>query len=325
MGAFGLNASILDAANISWKLGLCIKGQARMDMLLPTYDRERRLHAASIIDISGKYLRFVCSSQLPTAQVYSLGADLGLDKTDPRVNMVEQNAEKGEPAHAAYKRSNFASRDEVKAFVRAFFTQHGQFLLGVDAAYGHTCLNPSAAIYNGDADKELSASTMVRSGVRAPNPRVCLNVDCTAYLYDALQGAGRFHLVVFSSSLRGPVRPKLLRLASMLTGENSRSIYWRYGGPVLFNTVLVAKGTPFEIDEQLAESSELRVLRQVATVLADDRAPDEDAHSTWGVDHRQGAVVLIRPDLWVGMSVTLDDTDRLGDYLDGFLTDQHRG
>ena len=321
MGAFGLNASILDAANISWKLGMCVKLQARMDKLLLTSDRERRLHAASIIDISGKYLRFVCNSRLPIAQVYDLGADLGLDKSDPRVNTVKQHTEKEEPAQ---KNGNFASRDEAKAFVGAFFTQHGQFLLGVDAAYGHTCLNPPTAVFNGDADDSTSASTMVRNGVRAPNPRVCLNLDRTGYLYDVLQGAGRFHLVVFGSSLRGAARQKLLKFARTLTKENPQSFYWRFGGSVLFNTVLVAKGTPFEIDEQLAESSDLRVFRQMATVLADDRAPDEDAHSTWGVDHRQGAVVLIRPDLWVGISVMLDDTDRLGDYLGGFLTSQHR-
>lgn len=317
MGAFGLNASILDAANIAWKLGLCAKGQAQMGQLLPTYDQERRLHAADIIEISGKYLRFVCSSQIPTARVHRLGADLGIGDTDLEVNGDENGKEDDdqECLQNTYKRTSFGSHDEAKAFLKGFFSEHGQFLLGVDAPYGRSCLSPPSAS-NG------TAPAKIKNGVRAPNPRVCLSTHRTGYLYDVLKGASRFHLVVFASNLRGAVRSNVCKFSQIFTGKDSRCSYGRYAGPTLFNIVLVAKGTPFEIEDQLAKVPELRELRQSATVLADDRAPDEDAHSTWGVDHRQGAVVLIRPDLWVGVSFRPDDVGRLRDYLDGFLTHQ---
>ena len=64
MGAFGLNASILDAANLAWKLGLAARGKAKVDAILPTYNGERRQHAVRIIEVSGTYLRFICGSDL---------------------------------------------------------------------------------------------------------------------------------------------------------------------------------------------------------------------------------------------------------------------
>jgi phenol 2-monooxygenase len=86
MGAFGLNASILDAANLAWKIGLCSKGAAKIDALMPTYDSERRNHAAKIIEISGRYLRFVCNSVLPVAQLLKAGRDPGFDSNGLPIN-----------------------------------------------------------------------------------------------------------------------------------------------------------------------------------------------------------------------------------------------
>lgn len=51
----------------------------------------------------------------------------------------------------------------------------------------------------------------------------------------------------------------------------------------------------------------------------DDRAPDEDAHTWYGVTRSKGAVVVVRPDLWVGTSAFLDEADELGTYFDQFL------
>ncbi|KAL2858261.1 FAD binding domain-containing protein [Aspergillus pseudodeflectus] len=278
MGAFGLNASILDAANLAWKIGLSVKNRADFTKLLPTYDRERRLHAAHIIEVSGKYLRFVCSSPLPTATLYHVGADLGIEGI-PEFERI--------------------SPEEAKAFVGAFFAQHGPFLLGVDAPYGRSCLNPPEP-----GSREHGYSPIqVYNGVRAPNPRLCLDDSRTGYLYDCLPGPNRMHLVLFGWDLCGAVREQLRAFSNAIQPESGQGgFYWKYGGPNQFNLVLVAKGTPQEIRDRLAEDELLQALGEAATVLSDDRAPDEDAHSTYGVHHRTGAVVVIRPDLWVGYS-----------------------
>jgi phenol 2-monooxygenase len=335
MGAFGLNASILDAANIGWKIGLCAKGKADLTKLLPTYNSERRLHAAKIIEISGKYLRLVCSSKLPTADLHNLSAEDGLDKLE----MHEANKTNGVngTVHTPLKSSREAiwvesdandqqngtsafTREEAKAFLYNFFTNYGQFLLGVDAAYGSSCLNPFMKHTNGVNGVQRIPPVKVKNGVRAPNPRVCMDNSHTGYLYDKLPGDGRFHLIVFGSNLLGPVRQYLKILSDEISSKGSTGrFYARFGGRDRFNIVLVAKGMPFEVERNLSVDEDLAALRDNAIVLADDRAPDDDAHSTWGVNHRTGAIAVVRPDLWVGISAAPDDTETLGSYFETFL------
>ena len=42
-------------------------------------------------------------------------------------------------------------------------------------------------------------------------------------------------------------------------------------------------------------------------------------HKKWGIDERQGAVVVCRPDGYVGLVAQLGDFQTLEDYFDGFL------
>lgn len=353
MGAFGLNASILDAANIGWKIGLCAKGRANPAKLLPTYDRERRLHAADIIEISGKYLRFICSSQIQTARLHYLGADLGLDEIE-RHRVTDTNGVNGahktsngiKKQHSDLKeafsieysskssqtQANTAlDRDQAKAFLYDFFGKHGHFLLGVDAEYGKSCLNPpnrpsTTMQANGSSGYPHNPPLRVANGVRAPNPRVCIDNDKTGYLYDKLPGDGRFHLVVFGSNILGSVRSYLKVFSDELASAGSQGkFYYRFGGAGMFNIVFVGIGTPFEVHERLAIDLDLEALRTKAMILADDRAPDESAHSTWGVNHSTGGVAVIRPDLWVGVTAAPDEVIKLAGYFEEFLVPSGHG
>ncbi|KAI9705385.1 MAG: hypothetical protein M1820_005215 [Bogoriella megaspora] len=67
---------------------------------------------------------------------------------------------------------------------------------------------------------------------------------------------------------------------------------------------------------------EFQTLKEVASIVYDDRPPDEDGHTMWGVDHGTGAVVAVRPDLWVGRTVRPDQGDILDAYFSGFLNSQ---
>ena len=60
-------------------------------------------------------------------------------------------------------------------------------------------------------------------------------------------------------------------------------------------------------------------LKHVATFVFDDRAPDENAHTTWGVDRRNGGLAVIRPDLWVGITAPMDDVEMLDEFFGSFL------
>jgi len=294
MGAFGLNASILDASNLAWKLGFCANNQASIPKLLPTYENERRRHAVRIIETSGVYLRFVCNSTLPSVNLKGVG-------TDPREDELNK-PEKPDPAAG--------EENEDLAFLKRFYAQNGPFLLGVDAAYGNNVLNPPRPTG--------PHPVVVKNGVRAPNPRVCFSQTKTGYLYDALAGPSKMNIIVWGSDLQGPIRRHLVAFAKALTDPTS--FYNRFGAAERFNIVLVIKDTPLEAAPKLAKGSDLAPF-MIGTILYDDRAPDEDAHTCYGVDHAKGAAVVVRPDMWTGISVFPNQVDKLTEYFAGFLVE----
>lgn len=285
MGAFGLNASIMDSANLAWKLGLCARNLAKLPILGPTYDAERRAHANRIIRVSGSYLRFVCNSDLPLADFSKVS---GLPDLPGAIKYTP---------------------GEDLEFLASFFKTNGQFLLGVDAPYFHTPISP-------ELQPGSPAPISPKNGVRAPNPRLCFSLANTGYLYDALTGASMIHLVIFASDLQGPVRNALSTFSHVLSDPSS--FYTIYGSHTRFNLVLVTTCMPTEAAAAL-EGSELKGIRDRCKVLSDDRAPDESAHTCYEVDHARGAIVVVRPDLWVGTSVFLDEGAMLGGYFGEWL------
>ncbi|GAP82679.2 putative FAD binding domain-containing protein [Rosellinia necatrix] len=333
MGAFGLNASILDAANLAWKVGLAAKGRAKPDALLPTYNGERRQHAVRVIEVSGTYLRFVCGSDLHVPDLRNLAALNANSPNGANGHVTDSNGTNGNGANGHgengefYKDNKVAKRlggdkkkEEQKAedldFLANFFKTNGQFLLGVDCPYGPSIIRPEIT------DSAAAQALRVKPGVRAPNPRVCFGTGETGYLYDKLAGAARFHVVVFGSSLGGRlVQRKLRAFADAL--RSPTGFYRRFGGADVFRLVLVTKLMPFELDALAPEGEAAALVAALraegAEVLFDDRAPDEDAHTTWGANHGTGGVAIIRPDLWVGMTAFPDEMDAVADYFAGFL------
>jgi phenol 2-monooxygenase len=82
--------------------------------------------------------------------------------------------------------------------------------------------------------------------------------------------------------------------------------------------VLVTKLLPHEADV-LMDGDDLKLLRDAASVVYDDRAPDEDAHYSYAVNHARGAIVAVRPDLFVGTSAWPEDINALEEYFGTFL------
>ncbi|KAL4759403.1 FAD binding domain-containing protein [Aspergillus foveolatus] len=295
LGAFGLNSSIYDAANLGWKLGLCIRKQALPSVILPTYDSERRLAANRVIRCSGAYLRFLCNSHLPLASLRGLHDEL--ESHDERLPKIDGSVE----ADAQ--------------FMGTFYRQNSGFLMGLEFPI------IESAITHPDPEKRPLA---IRNGARAPSPRVCLDTDRTGYLYDRMTGVSRFHILIFCSDLQGPVREGLAVFSRRAFSPDS--FFHQFGGKNRFNVVLVAKALPYQIAELLGprngQGDELKQLREHATVVYDDRAPDDDAHYWYGVNHARGAVAVVRPDLALGVSIWPDEVEKLEAYFAGFLVKQ---
>ncbi|GBE80915.1 hypothetical protein SCP_0306370 [Sparassis crispa] len=306
MGAFGLNASILDSANLAWKMGLCARGLADTEKLMPTYEHERRRHAVRIIETSGTYLRFVCASNAPIVRLDGVGTEAREDEDD-RPALPKEITEEADPG---------------RRFLKEFFAKLGAFLLGVDFEYGHNLLNPPQQIRN---DVSLSRvlpkpATEVAWGVRAPSPRVTLSQQKTGYLYDVCGGADKFTLLVFASNFQGPILRGLTALDAHLA--SSQSFYNRFGRSNMFKIVLITNLLPLDYEDHFAGNATgtLEYLRKIATLVWDDQLPGRDAHTVYGVDHAKGAVAVVRPDLWTGISVLPGEAEMLDEYFERFLT-----
>lgn len=304
MGAFGLNASIMDSANLGWKLGLVAKNEAKLETLMPTYTDERRDHAVRVIRTSGKYLRFVCRSDVDLPNFHDLETQNGQNGWGAQKNGTANGLNAATP-----QKLKISQEDDLK-FLADFFKENGQFLLGVDCLYRESVLTPAT----GDLNGKLLPPLRVKNGVRAPNIRVCFSADQTGYLYDKLAGPPRFHLLLFLSSLSGR---EVRRQATEFT-QGLRQYHDRFGGSQRFNIVVVLKCFPFELETK-QQSTGLDPLWQQATILFDDRAPDEDAHTAWGANHTTGALAVVRPDLWVGMTAFPSETEKITSYFEGFL------
>ena len=291
LGAFGLNSSIYDASNLGWKLGLCVRNLANPSSLLPTYDQERRLFANRVIRCSGTYLRYLCKSSVPLAELRGLGEEPEIHQDN--IPILDRTVESD------------------RIFLQAFFKRNANFLLGIECPI---VPSPICATRNSEDEQQ---PTTIENGARAPNPRVCFDLGITSYLYDKMMGSSRFHILVFCSDLQGPVREQLKLFSKQ--SFSSQGFYNLYGGSEMFNVVLIFKGLPHEIDDLILDDSDLAALKQQASIVFDDRAPDEDAHYWYGINHARGGVVVVRPDLWVGTSIWPEQSALLRDYFGGFL------
>lgn len=174
-------------------------------------------------------------------------------------------------------------------FLPDFYMQYDALLLRLEIA---SMLNAKQ-----DLSENVKLHVIIENGVQCPSPRVCLSAGEAGYLYDRMKGSA-FHILVFGSDLQGPVRQELLASPKNL----SDGFYAKFGGRKVFNIVRMTKHVPFEMKAHLMKPG-MSDLKNAATVVYDDRPPDEDAHYTFTIDYSKRAVVVTRPDLRAGMSI----------------------
>lgn len=279
-----MNTGIMDAHNLAWKLGMLCKNIAKPG-LLDTYDVERRENALRAVATSARYLRFVgnCTFQ---------NIDGSETEADPEELQLELGP--GEDPHIAF----------FKAFAKA----NTKFLIGHDVDYRQNVIN--RAVH--------PAVKGVREGYRAPDPRVAVSRSVSARLYDIMGRLDQFTILVFGSNLQGDIAPKLKALDTYLASPTSFNN--TYARTDLFKILLIARATPTEAEKSVTA---FPYLHKNAQLVFDDQLPasifGSDAHAVYGVDHKQGAVVAVRPDTWVGTAVTIDEVSSLESYFGAFL------
>ncbi|KAJ7701168.1 phenol 2-monooxygenase [Mycena rosella] len=303
----GMNISMLDMFSLAWKLNLVMKGLGKPEVLLPSYEHERRGVAQELIKFDAAYSRLFSGRRLD-ATLLPGGVD-----AEKFIQMFKQNA---------------------------FFTS------GCGAIYFANALNalPGAPVLGGaHACAFNPPGVKLVAGQRLTPGRVTRVVDGNpVWLHQEVKMNGAFRIHVFAGDLRATKRaldgfaafldsplsffdrhrPSVGVSASIVDGPgvttnhiNSEMNVHLHNPFFTFLTVVGTHWYEWEIDDL---PSPLRLYRaQVyGDALFDRRVPEAGTnapvHHKFGVDMQRGAIVVVRPDSYVGAVVELSEEGWLG-------------
>ncbi|GLA28603.1 hypothetical protein CBS147346_8665 [Aspergillus niger] len=288
----GMNVSMMDSYNLAWKLAYHIHGLSPASAepgqphpLLDTYHLERHANAQQLIDFDRKFST-IFSGQLDT--------------------------EESGMSHAE--------------FVATFNTGNG-FTSGCGVEYGESMIVDRTA---SDGQDGPIRGTDYLSGILRPGRRL-LNVKLRRHAdgwHRDIQD-GRYHhpryplhtlILATRLDLASTGRFRVLTLTSDdLLNAQSASARSLQDVSALLGTFPAGVIEQIVVHPQLPNDFEWDNLPACVKEHAEMRFYNgselEDAYGIYGVDPHQGAMVVVRPDGYVGIVVALGEVDRVGEYL----------
>lgn len=306
-----MNTAFLDALNLAWKIHHVEAGFADRS-LLHSYETERKLIAENLLNFDAKYAALF-SQRPPAAKDVAAATGSGSEK---------KNAEEGE-----------------NQFIKTF-KESCEFTSGYGVAYDPNRLNWSqshpaqASIINPRGNKNRTGRILINSNVT----RV---VDANVvHLEQEIPLNGSFRVYIFAG------KPSLTSQAVQDFGQNLKkktSLLTSYLRPDIDSVSHHEKHNPhshfFTFCTIFASRrSEIEISRDVPDILArysnhiyaddiwDQRVPDAKAaaHAKMGLDQERGGVIVVRPDGYVGIVVSLVEgsgtVDVLNEYFGAFCT-----
>ncbi|KAF4972801.1 hypothetical protein FSARC_701 [Fusarium sarcochroum] len=305
----GMNTAFLDAQNLAWKIHAVESGFADRE-ILKTYESERKHVAESLLDFDNRYAKLF--SQRPPA---------------------------ADEVHAAS--ANHASNNESQGneFINTF-KESCEFTSGYGVYYKPNAFNWSPE-HTAQSPLIHPKGTKLRTGRIFINSNVTRVVDANVvHLEQEVPLNGAFRLFVFAG-VPSKTRKALKDFANHLGSQ--RSFYAAYQRPDLDKVSHHEKHLPhsrfFTLSTIFASKRpEIEISRDVPGVLAryrdhvyaDDRSDARFsqakavAHAKMGLDEDLGGVVVVRPDGYVGIVVSLVEgsgtVDALNDYFSSFCT-----
>jgi hypothetical protein len=323
---------MLDMYSLAWKINLVEKGVGKRDIILPTYEQERRSIAQELLKFDAEYSRLF-SGRSPQSD--QLTADL----------------------NAAHKSANAV---DAERFI-ATFKKNAFFTSGCGAIY---FANP----FNALPDSEIVKSS---SRGKAFNPEGCKLIAGQRLLpgkaircedanqiriQQEVKMNGAFRIHVLAGQLDKTL-PNLKAFGQYI--DSSDSFYNRHrpakgvyssivdsianGDVANTNTISAHQANPFftfltiisthyynwEVADLPSPFSSYR--SQVYSDSLFDRRVAEVGkqgaiHKKYGIKEDQGAIVVVRPDGYVGAVVSLNEDGwlALADYFEAFLVKQGR-
>ncbi|KAH6990368.1 FAD binding domain-containing protein [Ilyonectria sp. MPI-CAGE-AT-0026] len=305
----GMNTAFLDAQNLAWKIHAVEAGFADRE-ILKTYEPERKEVAETLLSFDNRYAKLF-SQRPPPADTVKAATD----------------SHTGNKTH------------EDNEFIKTF-KESCAFTSGYGVSYGPNALNWSP-------EHSAKSPLIHPKGTKLSTGRLFINSDVTrvvdanvVHLEQEVPLNGAFRLFVFAGNISKTSRA-LRDFGNNLNSK--RSFYSAYMREDLsqvshhemhnphshfftFCTIFAAKRPEIEISRDLPEV----LARYRDHVYADDRSDARlanakaVAHAKMGLDEDLGGVVVVRPDGYVGVVVSLVEgsgtVDALNEYFSTFCT-----
>ncbi|KAJ5227627.1 uncharacterized protein N7469_007633 [Penicillium citrinum] len=207
------------------------------------------------------------------------------------------------------------------------FIQSGKYTAGVTTKYDASPITTSSE------SNDLATNVIV--GMRLPSAQIVRFCDSKPMqLVSPLKSDGRWRIMAFVGDLSIPVnRTKLNKFGEYLFSQN---------GPVhtftpkshsidsLIDAVVVGHGNRYDVElEQIPEcfypATGKNQTRDLHKIYYDDESHNRGhghAYKFLGIDPKQGALIIVRPDQYVSAVMDLSEYTKLGGFFDGFLRRQ---
>lgn len=285
----GMNMSMQDGFNIGWKVALVAAGVAK-PAILSTYDAERHRLAEMLLDFDRHWSGLFTEDKPPEG---------GPGKTESMIKVVELFEDFADGRKAFYGASPLVCKPR-----------------GGEGHAAARCLIPGERFLPVKLRKQADGNTV--------------------WTTRTLESDGRFKMVILAGDVRDETqKARIDKLSRLLSGQapGKESPLHRYRPiPGWFESpidVVTIHSAPWPETEFFDFPEILRPIDPIRgwdynKIWSDDYCVwDRDCigkgYEKWGVDRLRGAMVVVRPDQYIGWAGELDDEKEMTAYLDGVL------
>lgn len=297
--------TLLPAFNLGWKIAAVLNGTAERS-ILKTYQSERRRIAQDLIAFDHKFSRLF--SGRPAKDV-----------------MDEAGISMDEFKDAFVKGNLFASGVAVDYGASLIVAKEGDALEQGDG----TDVSQKQKSLRVVGKQELASN--IKIGMRMPSFKVLNQSDARPWHFqERLKSDGRWRVVVFAGDVSNATQMERVQaLGSSLSSAKSFITRFTLPGKPLDSVIgamLIHSAPRTSVDifsfPEIFRPFDKRDGWDYMKIYVDDQSYHEghgQAYQNYGIDPKEGCVVILRPDQYVGFVGSLEDVEEMDHYFSGFM------
>ncbi|KUJ09797.1 putative phenol 2-monooxygenase [Mollisia scopiformis] len=222
------------------------------------------------------------------------------------------------------------SSDHEANYFSEQFIKAGKYTAGLTAKYDDSIITAAAK-----SRQELARGLVV--GMRFPSAQVVRFCDAKAMqLVRALPADGRWRVVIFAGEVGdGRCKGRLSKLAQFLSSKDGPVHRFTLPGmdvDSFIEAIVVFYGGRLKLEQEeipqyFWPTTGEWGMRDLHKTFVDDESYNSGhghAYEKYGVDVKEGAVAVVRPDQYVSLVTSLDDHEGLMSFFEGFVTSPSR-